>query len=115
MAKLEITLRGDFDEILYDITEAILNGSISASQEDSSEFHTAHSRMGVYVFERYSFWGSNRVSLTLTLLQNYGEDLVYASAITSGGSQAVFFKLDTWGEDAFLEKAEKAMNPHRAV
>lgn len=115
MAKLEMPLRGNFDEVLHDITEAILKGSISASQEDSSEFYTETSRMGVYVFERYSIWGSNRVSLTLSLLQNHGEDLIYASAITSGGSQAVFFKLDTWGEETFLEKAEKAMSPHRAI
>ena len=113
MAKLEMTLRGDFYVVLQDITDAILNGSISASQEDSSEIRTQHSRMGVYVFERYSFWGSNRVSLTLTLLQNSGDDLIYASAITAGGSQAIFFKMDTWGEETFLEKAEKAMKPHR--
>ncbi len=115
MAKLEMTLRGDFDTVLHDITDAILNGSISASQEESSEFCTAHSRMGVYVFERYSFWGGNRVSLTLTLLQNMGEDLIYASAITAGGSQAIFFKMDTWGEETFLEKAEKALAPYRAT
>ena len=113
MAKLEMTLRGDFDTVLQEITDAILNGSISASQEDSSEFRTQYSRMGVYVFERYSFWGGNRVSLTLTLLQNSGNDLIYASAITAGGSQAVFFKMDTWGEETFLEKAEKAMAPYR--
>ena len=114
MAKLEMTLRGDFDTVIRDITDAILEGSISASQEECSEFRTESSRMGVYVFERYSFWGGNRVSLTLSFLQNDRDDRIYASAITSGGSQEVFFKLNTVGEENFLEKAEKAMIPYKA-
>lgn len=114
MAKLELTLRGDFDTVVQDVADAILQGSISASQEDFSEIRTANTRLGVYVFERYSFWGGNRVSLTLTFLQTNGEDRIYASAITAGGSQGVFFKWDTLGEDTFLEKAEKAMKPHLA-
>ena len=28
---------------------------------------------------------------------------VRLTAISSGGSQAVFFKINTWGEDAFLD------------
>ena len=40
------------------------------------------------------------MSLNLTLVGN-GQDL-FLSAITSGGSQAVFFKLNTIGEESFL-------------
>ena len=54
------------------------------------------------VFERYSYMGGNRVSMNVTLVGN-GRDL-FLSAITSGGSQAVFFKLNTLGEESFLEK-----------
>ena len=39
--------------------------------------------------------------MALTLAGSNGQYLV--SAITSGGSQAIFFKINTWGEDAFLE------------
>ena len=31
-------------------------------------------------------------------------DPVQLSAITARGSQAVFFKINTWGEEAFLDK-----------
>jgi hypothetical protein len=58
------------------------------------------------VFERYSWSGGNRVSLSVTLFKG-DEDKIYLSAITSGGSQAVFFKLNTLGEEAFLEKLRK--------
>ncbi len=57
----------------------------------------------VRIFERYSYAGGNRVSLNITLFQN-GEDPVQLSAITAGGSQAVFFKINTLGEEAFLDK-----------
>lgn len=43
------------------------------------------------------------MSLNITLFQN-DKDPVQLSAITAGGSQAVFFKINTWGEEAFLDK-----------
>jgi len=42
------------------------------------------------------------------LFQN-GNDAIRLSAITSGGSQAMFFKVNTWGEEAFLEKLEELL------
>ena len=38
-----------------------------------------------------------------TLFQS-GDGPVQMSAITAGGSQALFFKINTWGEEAFLDK-----------
>ena len=102
MAKLEKTLTGDFNSILRKIEEGIINGSISASLEDGSDFIEGDSRCSVRVFERYSALGNNRVSMNVTLFQSH-DGPVRVSAITSGGSQAVFFKLNTLGESAFLD------------
>jgi hypothetical protein len=44
--------------------------------------------------------GGNRVSMNVTITGT-GEDL-FVSAITSGGSQALFFKINTIGEETFL-------------
>ena len=108
MAKLEKTITGDFDGILRKIENGILNGSMSASLEDSSDFEVGNTRCSVRVFERYSMVGDNRVSLNVTLFQ--GEDgVIHLSAITSGGSQAVFFKLNTFGEEAFLDKLREIL------
>lgn len=109
MAKIERYLRGNLDEVMSDIQRHILDGSLSASLEDSSFFVTKNVRCTVKVFERYSFLGSHRVSLTVTLLQEKG-GLIYASAITSGGSCGVFIKLDTFGEESFLDCVEKVFN-----
>ncbi len=108
MAKLERTLEGDFSRILHTITDGILNGSMSASLEETSDFYSGDARCSVRVFERYSYMGSNRVSLSVTLFQN-GNEPVQLSAITSGGSQALFFKVNTWGEEAFLDKLRELL------
>ena len=103
MAKLQKTVQGSFSEILNTIEQGILNASYTASLEDSSDFSDGDARCSVRVFERYSYAGGNRVSLSVTLFQN-GDGPVLLSAITTGGSQAVFFKFNTWGEETFLEK-----------
>ena len=108
MAKLEHTLNGDFDLWLRTIEDGILNGSISASLEDSSDFRSGDARCSVRVFERYSYAGGNRVSLNVTLFQN-ADGSISLSAITSGGSQALFFKVNTWGEEAFLDKLRELL------
>ena len=108
MAKLERTLNGDYNSILKRITDGIMGGSVSASLEDFSDFRSGDAKCSVRVFERYSYAGGNRVSLSVTLFQN-GDDSIHLSAITSGGSQAMFFKVNTWGEEAFLEKLEELL------
>ena len=90
-------------QLLSKIENGIINGSMSATLEDASDFRSGTARCSVRVFERYSYAGGNRVSLNITLFQN-DKDPVQLSAITAGGSQAVFFKINTWGEEAFLDK-----------
>lgn len=101
MAKYECSLQGNFDEFLNVIENEILEGSISASLEDESNFVGSQIKCAVRVYERYSFLGKNRVSLNITLIGS-GNNL-YLSAITSGGSQAMFIKINTFGEEAFLD------------
>ena len=105
MAKLEKTLSGDFDVILNRIEQGVLNASMSASLEDGANYRWGETRCSVRVFERYSYSGSNRVSMNVTLFQGSGGP-VQLCAVTSGGSQAMFFKVNTWGEEAFLETLE---------
>ena len=102
MAKLESYLNGNFDEILGAVHDGILRGSASASFEDGSDFAGPNLRCAVRVYERYSMFGGNRVSLNVALMHSGGR--TFLSAITSGGSQAVLFKINTLGEEAFLDR-----------
>lgn len=108
MAKLEKTLSGDFDRWIRRIEDGILGGSFSASLEERSDFSYGGARCAVRAFERYSYMGGNRVSLTVTLFQN-GNGPIHLSAITTGGSQAVLFKLNTLGEEAFLDRLRELL------
>lgn len=101
MAKLERTLRGNFDEILGDIDNAVRSRSASATFEHQSDFSSGDARCSVRAYERYSMIGSNRLGMTVTLFGS--GDKLFLSAITTGGSQAVLFKFNTFGEEAFLD------------
>lgn len=101
MAKFECILQGDYDQALRYFHDGILNGSMSASFEEESCFQSASVRVTVRVYERYSWTGGNRLSMTLTLVGD-GKN-IYLSGITAGGSQGMIFKVNTWGEEAFLD------------
>ncbi len=86
----------------------IPDSSWSANLEAGSDFKEGDARCSVRVFERYSMMGGNRLSLTLTMFQN-GDSPIRLSAITAGGSQAVFFKVNTIGEESFLEDVKNLL------
>ncbi len=107
MAMHQQKFTGDFDSLLAKVENAVLNGSVSATLEESADYQTPQGRCSIRVFERYSYSGGNRVSMSVTLFQAGPE--IHLCAITSGGSQALFFKLNTFGEEAFLETLKDAL------
>ena len=75
---------------------------VGTFEDAEVSFITDNSRCSVRVFERYSYTGGNRVSLSITLFQSENNE-IFLSAITAGGSQAMLFKINTFGEEAFLD------------
>lgn len=110
MAKYEKKFKGDFNNFIAYIHKSIMDRSASVSFEDGSDFIIGDTKLAVRVYERYSMMGGNRVSLNLSIFSN-GED-IFLSAITSGGSQAVFFKINTIGEEAFLDGCRRAVDDY---
>ncbi len=110
MAKYECELRGDFNIVLSELGAAATN-SLTAELEDESFFYGNDFRCVVRVYERYSAFGNNRVSLNITLVENSGR--LFCSAISSGGSQAMFFKVNTFGEEAFLKTISDVLDKYR--
>ena len=70
MAKYEKYFTGDFDTVLSQLHDTVMNGSMSASYEDGSNWINGGTRCAVRVYERYSMIGSSRVSMNLTLVGN---------------------------------------------
>lgn len=112
MAKYEKRFKGDFDKFKSYIHNSIINGSSSVTYEDGSYYFIENTKISVKVYERYSYAGGNRVSLNVSII-GHGED-IFISAITSGGSQAVFFKINTIGEETFLDLCVKAIEDYIA-
>lgn len=106
MAKYERELYADFDTVLDALHRAAMS-SASSSYEDASDWAGENgARVAVRVYERYSMFGSNRVSLSVTLAGDGGR--LFLSMITSGGSEAVIFKINTLGEESFLARVARA-------
>jgi len=107
MAKYTASISGDYDTIIKRIDSAVLDGSFSASYEDGVLCSDNGYVSAMRVYERYSFTGGNRVSLSVFL---FGKDNRYnLTLIASGGSQATFFKMNTLGEEAFLDSVVSAI------
>jgi hypothetical protein len=112
MAKYEKRLTGNFDEFLARLHDDITQRSASATYEDGTDIALGHTRVAVRVYERYSMTGGNRVSLNITLAGD--GDSLFLSAITSGGSRAVLFKINTIGEEAFLVEVVRSAEEYAA-
>ncbi|MFL6108967.1 MAG: DUF6054 family protein [Marmoricola sp.] len=107
MSHYECDLTGNVETLVAHLDSTIIAGSVSANVEDGADRRIGDARMVVRVYERYSAMGGNRVSLSIAVLA-VGTQLA-VTAITSGGSQAVFWKVNTFGEEAFMDKAKQAL------
>ena len=83
---------------------------MTAKLEGGADSRIGDARMAVRVYERCSAVGGNRVSRSISILAVGGHMKV--SAITSGGSTGMFFKVSTLGEDAFLQRAVDAIRSY---
>lgn len=111
MAKYTARLNGEFYSFCRFIQDYILNSSVSATLEETNTTVVNDVQCCVLAFERYSVMGSNRVSLNITVLGF--EEQIYAAGIAAGGSQAMFFKVNTFGEEAFLDVFREAVQAFR--
>lgn len=105
MAKIEAELYGNFDIILMDLHNTVMRGSTSASLVVGS------TRCAIRAYERYSYLGSGRVSMNVTLFQTEGR--IFVSVTSTGGSQAVFFKINRIGENSFLNTIRPTVDSYR--
>ena len=107
MAIFQHRATGDLDDFVRHLDSQVLGGSVSASREASYDETLGGARMVVRVYERFSGFSSGRVSLNVSVLESAGELAI--CAVTSGGSRAMFFKVDTVGEGSFMAKAQQAI------
>ena len=108
MARYEKEFNEPLSSVIGKVEDSVMRGSMTASLEESSDFSVGGVRCAVRVFERYSWSGSNRVSMSVTMVGS--GNMTHLCAVTSGGSQAMFFKMNTFGEEAFLDTLRDALD-----
>ena len=112
MAKYEAKLKGNLYTIIADVESSVAS-SITASKEETSTINFENGKLIVKAYERYSYFGENRLGLTISYLETGG--FIYVVAITTGGSQALFFKINTIGEVSFLDKVSRVLDKYRVL
>lgn len=100
-------MTGDLEQFIAHVDRTITATSVTAKVEGSTDRGIGGARMVVRVYERYSAIGGNRLTLTIAALGAGGK--LEVSAITSGGSTGMFWKVNTFGEEAFLQRAVDAI------
>jgi hypothetical protein len=102
------SIAGSADALAAYLDEAITKGSVSASIEHQDVLSIGDARMILRTYERYSMTGGNRLTLSVSILAV--GDRMEVALTTSGGSQGVFFKINTFGESAFMDKGLEAVD-----
>ncbi|WP_044600292.1 DUF6054 family protein [Candidatus Stoquefichus massiliensis] len=111
MAKYVKEIAGDYDHFIAYIDHKMMNSSISVDIEDKHKTRVNNVMCTILVYERYSYSGGNRVSMNITIL-GYQKS-IQVVAITSGGSTGTFFKINTIGEENFLNKFIEIIEEYR--
>ena len=101
MAKYELTLKTDFDRFVSKIQAGVEYKSSTISLEEEAAVTAGDVRIKVVAYERYAYMGKNRSSLNITFVGHNG--LVHMIGVGTGGSSAMFIKINTWSEEAFLD------------
>lgn len=107
MPKYTYKTTGGFKTFVEVVKRTAENISSSTTFEDE---HWFSNNTVLLSFERYSMVGSNRVNLSITITET--ESGIELAAIPSGGSQAVFFKINTMGESSFLNEFAHCIERH---
>lgn len=101
------SLVGSADALVAHLDRAIPDGSASASIENADELAIGDARLLLRTYERYSMAGGNRCTLSVSILA-VGDHMEVALT-TSGGSRGVFLKINTFGEEAFMQQGITAI------
>ena len=108
MAKYEKIVHGNFEKIVAQLNDDILDSGASMNLVDKSDYNNANIKIAVRVYDKYFMRNSSRASLSVTVVEN-GEE-IFVTAIGAGGGNGAFFNF-SWGtEGEIIEAVENSIN-----
>ena len=81
---------------------------VAVSVDNSYAYQVNDVDIDIMMFEKYSFTGGNRIAMSVTCI-GYSEEFDVL-ALVAGASNALFAKVNLYGEDAFLQKFVECVN-----
>lgn len=106
VAKYVDQIPGDIDEFTSYFEKAILERKLFSTVKHQFRTKVNDVCCSVQVFEGYTFLGGNWLTMNVTAIE-YGGQLKVA-VMTSGGSNALFFKNSSLGVDAEIKMLKEA-------
>lgn len=97
MAKYEMTVIGQFEEVLNCLQDDIGNSAFTMNLVDESNYNSGDTNIAVRVYDKYFLRNGNRASLSLTVVGH--NNYIFISAIGAGGGQGVFLNFSCGAEE----------------
>lgn len=101
MAKFEKHVHGDFQKIVRQLHQDIIQSGVSVNLVDKSDYENEGIKIAVRVYDKYFMRNGNRASLSVTVVDNGSE--IYISAIGAGGGSGAFFNFSLGAETELTE------------
>lgn len=112
MAKYTAEISGEIFAAVTEIETLLTQKSATFSVEEESFQTFGENKMIAKAYERYSYFGGNRVGMTVIFVET--NQKISITAFSVGGSRAMIFKINTWGENEFLSTLAEAVNDYNA-
>lgn len=107
MAKYEVIIKGDFEEVLNRLQQDIMNSALSINLVDESNNITGGTKVAVRVYDKYFMRNGNRASLSLTVVSRGDE--IFISAIGAGGGQGIIFNFSLGAEEEMVAIVQESI------
>lgn len=107
MAKYEVAIIGDFQEVLNHLQQDIANSGVSMKLVDESDYRMGETKVAVRVYDKYYMRNGNRASLSLTVVG--ANRNIYISAIGAGGGSGIFVNFSLGAETEMVAIVQKSV------
>ena len=107
MAKYEINVIGQFQEVINRLQNDIDNSGITMNLVDESNYTSGDTKIAVRVYDKYFMRNGNRASLSLTVVGR-GND-IFISAIGAGGGQGILFNFSLGAEEDMVAIVRRSL------
>ncbi|NLK29356.1 MAG: hypothetical protein GX306_13645, partial [Clostridiales bacterium] len=107
MAKFERTMNGQFDAVVRQLEDDIINSAASMNLVDKSDYITNDTKVAVRVYDQYFMRNSSRASLNVTIIGQ--GDHIFISAIGAGGGTGIIFNFNWGAEDDMVDVVRRSV------